>query len=126
MNVKYAFFADAVSIDRDGKVNALGIFDVLLVRRLPVTHARMYYVVKIHYPRAEYGAHRVELTLINPDGVPVMPTQELGVNIVEGNDSSTHIIDFNRVSFDTAGPHEMVVAVDGVRIGACGLSVTIV
>jgi hypothetical protein len=69
MEVKFAVLADHASITREGKLNVLGIFDVINTPTLPVSLPLFYVVVSYEAGAAEFDSTKhVEIVLCDEDG----------------------------------------------------------
>jgi len=69
MEVKFAALADYANITREGKLNVLGIFDVINTSNFPVRLPTFYVVVSYAAGAAEFGSDKdVEIVLCDEDG----------------------------------------------------------
>ncbi len=69
MECTLGLLADYASRDEGGKLNVMGIFDVVYSDTFPYAMPQFYVVVKLTAGPAEYGTSKnVELVLLNPDG----------------------------------------------------------
>lgn len=69
MEVKFAVIADHASITREGKLNVLGIFDIINTRTFPVRLPLFYVVVSYVAGAAEFdNTKQVEIVLSDEDG----------------------------------------------------------
>ena len=81
MEVKFAVLADHASITREGKLNVLGIFDVINTSKLPVGLPLFYVVVAYEAGAAEFDSTKqIEIVLCDEDGNRLLAlSQELKV-----------------------------------------------
>ena len=69
MNIPLALLADAANATSDGKLNILGVFDVVYAARFPAVHPQMQLVFTIEANPAEAGSKRkLEIKLMAEDG----------------------------------------------------------
>lgn len=69
MEVKLALLADYANLTNDGKLNILGVFDVVRVVQFPAIHPQMQLVLRLGAQYAERDRpQRVEISLDDPDG----------------------------------------------------------
>ena len=73
MEVKLAALADFASVSREGKVNILGLFDIINLAHVPDGLPMMFLVVVWEASAAEVGKDRnVTVTLLDDDGNQLM------------------------------------------------------
>ena len=69
MEVKFVFLADYANVTREGKLNVLGIFDVINTPKFPVMLPTFYLVVSYTAGAAEFGSDKdIEIVLCDEDG----------------------------------------------------------
>jgi len=69
MEVKLGVLADYASITREGKLNILGIFDVINPKSFPITLPIFFVVVSYEAGAAEFGSDKnIEIVLCDEDG----------------------------------------------------------
>jgi len=69
MDVKFAVLADHASITREGKLNVLGIFDVINTPSLPVVLPVFFVVISYEAGAAEFDTDKnIEIVLTDEDG----------------------------------------------------------
>lgn len=117
MKISMALLADAANVTRDGKLNILGIFDVIHASAFPVTHAQMQLVLRFEAEMAEIGlTHQVEIQLMDADGARLLRL-EGGLSFGEGSGGETiglnHILTIAGMSFPSPGSYEFKIRVDG-------------
>jgi hypothetical protein len=81
MDVKFAVLADYASITREGKLNVLGIFDIINAPSLPMGLPLFYVVVSYEVGSAEFDTTKnIEIVLCDEDGDRLMSlNQELHI-----------------------------------------------
>ena len=78
MEVKFAVLADYANITREGKLNVLGIFDVINSPKFPIILPTFYVVVSYSAGAAEFGTDKnVEIVLCDEDGNPLFRAQQI-------------------------------------------------
>ena len=118
MDVTLAVLADYSNISREGKLNIMGIFDVIYSKVFPVLHPSMQLVMTFEIPRSELGiGKQIKVRLIDSDGGHVL---ELGGEITFPGDKSSemfvkshHIVTFNNLMFSKPGDYSFHVLVGG-------------
>ena len=117
MQVALALLADYANITREGKLNLLGLFDIINAPILPWSHPQMQLVLKLEASPAEYDMTKsVEIKLLDADGNTKftissdlkVPTGKSGRNV-----SLNAIIAINNLRFDVAGDYAFHILVGG-------------
>lgn len=107
MEVKLALLADYANVTREGKLNLMGIFDVINAPSLPWTHPQMRLVLTFEANPAEWDTQKkVQIKLLDADarekltmGADIkVPTGKSGRNVPINS-----IIVINNLRFDVAG-----------------------
>lgn len=69
MNVTLAVIADYANVSQEGKLNIMGIFDIINSEKFPTIHPEMKLVVQFEAGIAEVGkVHQIEIQLMDSDG----------------------------------------------------------
>ena len=117
MKVVMAVLADCANITREGKLNIMGIFDVIHGQRFPLTHPQMQLVLRFEADISEAEkTKKVEIYLMNADGKKLFV---LGGNFKLGPGrpgevmGSNHILGINNMKFEEPGLHEFKILVNG-------------
>ena len=117
MDVTFAVIADAANLSREGKLNLLGIFNVLHAAQFPAVHPQMSLVLTLEATAAEMGQTKaVEVQLVDPDGKSlgaasgrlVVPTGEAGYPV-----QLNHILPLAGVRFARPGDHAFHILING-------------
>jgi hypothetical protein len=116
MRVTLAVLADYANITREGKLNILGIFDVIHVQNFPVTHPQMQLVMRFEADLSEAGkTKRLEIQLMDEDGKrlfvlggeftlgPGQPGEVIGSN---------QILTINMMKFEAPGNYEFKILIN--------------
>ena len=73
MDVKFAVLADYASITREGKLNILGIFDVVNARGFPFALPLFHLVASYESGAAEFRSDKnIEIVLCDEDGAELL------------------------------------------------------
>jgi hypothetical protein len=127
MNVSLALLADYANVSLEGKLNVLGIFDVIHVHSLPGGVPQFYLVVRLSATAEEKASrHRVEFSLIDPDRNSLVNMQaevEVPDTGAPGPVRIELVISLPVVQFHQYGPHEVEFLIDGAPAGSIPLTV---
>lgn len=80
MECKRALLADYVFETKDGKLSAIGLFDVVIVPDFPATHPAMGVALQLQFHGGEAPRHTVQVRLVDQDGRQLVP--ELRADLV--------------------------------------------
>jgi len=115
MKTTVAVLADYANVERSGKLNIMGIFDVINAPSVPCLHAQMNLVVRLVAEPSETGAPLpIDIQLINEDGqvafglkgemaFPAAPAGELSTN--------DQILCLNNIGFERFGDYEFKILI---------------
>ena len=116
MKVRFALLADYSNVTQEGKINILGVFDILHAFQFPAQHPEMRFVMRFEADVSERGQQKeVQVRLINERG-----DQLLALNgrmmIGEANPGASffynHVLTFRNVVFPSAGDYQFDIYVD--------------
>lgn len=117
MEVKLAVLADYSNISREGKLNLLGIFDIIRARSFPAVHPNMQLVVTFEAPSSEAGTNKnVQVRLMDADGKRIL---EVGTHLKLPQPApgevikSNHILNLNNVAFENPGDYAFCILING-------------
>ena len=109
MEVPLAVLADYSNISREGKLNILGIFNVIHARNFPAVHSTMQLVMKFE---AEYheldNPQKVRVKLVDEDGKMLV---DIGAELQFNKPDSVrsvegpNVLTFNNLAFSKAGEY---------------------
>ncbi len=117
MECTLALLADYANREEGGKLNVMGIFDVVRSDKFPYALPQLFVVVRLSAGPAEYGTTKnVELVLLNPDGKTIgkipargkVPTPDGG-----GRANMEIVLRLVGVPFETPGRYAISVLVGG-------------
>lgn len=117
MNVDFAVMADAATVDSNGKLNILGIFDHISVGEFPARHERMCLVVRFSAGTAatDVGDHQVEIAILDPSGEELARmTGSIGLGPVfgQGQVKIPQVVYMDGFVFPVPGEYRVEVEVD--------------
>ena len=118
MEVKFAVLADYANITREGKLNVLGIFDVVNTSKFPVMLPTFYVVVSYSAGAAEFGTDKdVEIVLCDEDGNQLFKAKQV-LNVIRPNKIGT-LFTTNQIAgivgfpFEKPGYYQFSILVNG-------------
>ena len=116
MQVEIFTVCDAATSE-NGKLNILGSFDTIWVRKFPAVYPHCAVAVKMRFPSLEQGAHAIAVRFIDADGHNILPpvNGSFAVKMPADQRSASADIVLNIQSLNLAKPGEyaMELAVDG-------------
>ena len=120
MDVTVAVLADYANVTREGKVNILGIFDIIYTKHFPVILPTMQLVMKFEAPRTEVEmVKNVVVKLLDQDGNQILeiggPFKLEKLNNNPITIQSNHFLILNNLRFDKAGDYVFSVLVNGEK-----------
>lgn len=126
MKIEIFTLCDAAT-DNHGKLNILGTFDQIYAIKIPIVHPACAIALRLRFDKMEEGIHRINLQLVNPDGIPVFKPMEGEVNPRMGEDVESVavnlILNFQNIKFDVYADYQINLAIDDVAMAALPLRV---
>ena len=126
MKIEIFSLCDAAT-DNQGKLNILGTFDQIYAAKMPVVHPACAIAMRLRFDKMEEGIHRVNLQLVNPDGIPVFRPMEGEVNPRMAEDVESVavnlILNFQHIKFDVYADYQINLAIDDVGMAVLPLRV---
>ncbi len=117
MEVTLAVLADYANVSREGKLNILGIFDIIRARVFPTTHSQLLLVMSLEASIAEVGQSKtVEVKLMNEDGKQLFGISgQLELKGAQPGEliRNNHILQLNNLVFEKLGNYVFHVFVNG-------------
>lgn len=89
MQTEIFTIADAATVTA-GKLSMLGSFDHLGAPSFPAQHSACVVICKLRMDHHDSGRHTVQLRIIDPDGIDVIPPAESVIEVEIDIDSSGH------------------------------------
>jgi len=116
MEVVLAVLADYANVSQEGKLNIMGIFDIISSEKFPTVHPEMKLVVQFEASIAETGkTHDIEIQLMGPDGQKSFVVQgKLTIGEVKPGTlyKANNILNLRGAKFDAPGDFQFNVLVD--------------
>ena len=126
MKLEIFSLCDAAT-DNQGKLNILGTFDQIYAAKMPVVHPACAIAMRLRFDKMEEGVHRVNLQLVNPDGIPVFRPMEGEVNPRMAEDVESMavnlILNFQHIKFEQYADYQINLAIDDVGMAVLPLRV---
>jgi hypothetical protein len=126
MKIEIFSLCDAAT-DNQGKLNILGTFDQIFAAKMPVVHPACAIAMRLRFDKMEEGVHRVNLQLVNPDGIPVFRPMEGEVNPRMAEDVESVavnlILNFQHIKFDEYADYQINLSIDDVGMAVLPLRV---
>ncbi len=126
MKIEVFALCDAAT-DNRGKLNILGTFDQIYAVQMPVVHPACAIALRLRFDKMEEGLHKVNLQLVNPDGIPVFQPMEGEVNPRMADDVGSVavnlILNFQHIKFEQFADYQINLAVDGIAMASLPLRV---
>lgn len=118
MNVPFAVLADYCNISIEGKLNVMGVFDILHSPAFPCVHPAMQLVMSFEFPLAEQGKETpVEVQLMDDDGRVMFKlgttiTPKVGEKAAPGDPIRVnHVVVLNNLRFEKPGGYQFAILV---------------
>ena len=126
MKIEVFALCDAAT-DNRGKLNILGTFDQIYAANIPVVHPACAIALRMRFDKMEEGTHKVNLQLVNPDGIPVFQPMEGEVSPRMGEEIDSVavnlILNFQHIKFEAYADYQINLAVDDVATASLPLRV---
>lgn len=128
MDVDLALIADAATVDGNGKLNILGIFDRITVARFPAKHGRVSLVLRFIGGATDAGNHELTIRMVDPSGQEMVSlTGELkvapGPGSLMGGLRIPHVLNLDGLVFREPGRYNFEVTLDGEHQVSLSLAV---
>jgi len=127
MKTTLAVLADAANISREGKVNILGIFQVIYGKAFPLTHPQMSLVLRLEAGITEVGRKKhIEVILVDEDGKKLFKLDgQLVVGEVKPGEvyASNQIFTLQNLKFEKPGSYKFDIFIDNQPIQEIPLKV---
>ncbi len=127
MKSTIAVLADYANVETHGKLNIMGIFDVINAHQIPAFHPQMQLVVRfVADPSETNVAFPVEVQLVDEDGEAALRIKgQLTFHGAASGEQSTtnYIVSLNNTRFDKYGDYEFKVLVQDEPVATIPLRV---
>ena len=128
MDVSFLLIADYANQTREGKLNIMGIFNVLGSSEFPFRHPQMYVIVQFRADPAEQGRNiKVELILMDEDGTKAFSMGgPMAVPKAKGMEQKEfgNVFSLSGLEFKKAGEYSLKLLVNGELKKDTGLKIT--
>lgn len=130
MDIQIAVLCDAAT-DNNGKLNILGTFDTIYTGQLPAIHPQCAIAIRMTFSKAEEGAHKVKLNLVDEDGKSVTPQDipPIPLEVLVPDEtiflSRNLIVTIQNLKLEKEGLYSVNIAVDGRQEGSIPLLVKV-
>ena len=125
----FAVLADYANITSDGKLNIMGIFDLIRASSFPTIHPQMRLVLRLQGSPAERGTIKsIEIKMLDADGKHLLEFATT-LSIPETaplNPEFPQIIELNGIPFMHPGTYEFSILVNGEEKATVPFSVVLV
>jgi hypothetical protein len=127
LKVRLAALADYSNTSREGKLNILGVFDIIHCLEFPAVHNEMQLVMRFEADVTERGQQKeVEVRLIDDHGEELLrlgghlsvPTVEPGEFII-----SNQVLVFQGITFPRPGDYQFDIYIEGIKTAGTPLKV---
>ena len=126
MTIQVAVLCDAAT-DYNGKLNLLGTFDTIYAPQMPTQHAQCSIAVRIAFDRIEEGTHTLNLNFVDEDGLPIMKSMQIPVEVVFPTDatfiSRNLVVNILQLTFSKAGLYSVDLSLDNRPLSSIPLAV---
>lgn len=116
MKLEVLTLCDAATDER-GKLNVLGAFDTLWLRKIPAVHPQCAVALRLRFTRLEEGEHSIKIVIMDADGKSVMPPMEGKLPVRMPPDANTAavnlILSLHGLKLANYGEYAIDVAMDG-------------
>lgn len=109
--VEYSLICDHASVTVDGKLNLNGIFDRIVVKEFPATHAQMFVLSKLILPK---GDHKISFTLQQED--KILAKSQIEKNVEQPITQHTHLWTVKGLTVENEEPLEMQIMIGGQQV----------
>jgi len=117
VKVRFAVLADYSNVTLEGKINIMGVFDIIHAPEFPALHPEMQFVMRFEADVSERGQQKdVQVRLIDGRGEKLL---EMDGRITIGDAKPGALLFFNQVLtirnviFPSAGDYQFDIYVDG-------------
>ncbi len=113
MKTRVAVLADCANVTADGKLNIMGVFNVINARQVPVTHSQMQLVLSLVPDPWEMNMTvPLEIQLVDSDGNVVFGLKgQVKIGAAKGGEQATanYLLSLNNTVFEKFGSFEFKV-----------------
>jgi len=121
MNIEAFLLCDAAT-DQQGKLNILGAFDNIFVKRVPYMHPSCAIAARIRFEKNEEGNHPIRIHIIDEDGKSIGPNPQGNINISIGDDVDSGVanivLNIQRLNLEKYGQYRIDLFIDNQPKGS--------
>lgn len=118
MKIDYAFFADSISRDSSGKINAQGIFDEFHCKEYPAIIPKVNFLCKIVSYISEIGSHPIKIVMIDEDGNEITQPKEGFVNFDKNQLSAYVYFELTELHIQKQETYVTDILIDNLVLGS--------
>ena len=116
MHIEVFSLCDAATANQ-GKLNMLGVFDVIWSSKIPVIHPQCSIALRIRFDSIERGDHKISVNFVDIDGKHILPPANgtIKVNFPDEQSSGASNLIFNLqgLKLERYGEYSLDLAIDG-------------
>lgn len=116
MRVTLAVLADYANVSREGKLNILGIFDIIHAKAFPCVHNQMQLVMRFEADIAERGRQKsIEVQLIDEDGKQIMRLEgQMKIGEIKPGElfTANQVLTLQNLLFEKPGTYRFDIFID--------------
>lgn len=122
-----AFLLCDPATDQQGKLNVLGAFDTIFIKKMPFKYPACAVAARIRFEKIEEGSHPIRIQIIDEDGNSIGPRLDAGVSVKVGENLDSAavnlILNMQGLDFAKYGRYRIDLAIDGQIQGSLPLVV---
>ena len=127
MKVEIFCLCDFAQPTRDGKLNILGLFDMLPVEQVPTRHGLFAVAIKLRIENADAGEKKFKISFFDPEGKPILTGIEAVMNVETQpglpNSNIQMVSLIPQLPLASLGEYSIVLEVDGQPVASTPLLV---
>ena len=122
MDLDTIMLADFANADADGKLNVMGVFNIIRSQGFPTRHAVMYVVTVLSASMAEVGlTKKIGIKLMDEDAKMTLLDFSRDVTVEQRPSGQRYrlngVLRVNDIVFPQAGTYQISVLIDGQELG---------
>ena len=118
MEIEVFSICDAATSD-SGKLNILGAFDMMWVKKLPSTYPQCAIAMRIRFYSQESGKHHIHLNILDPERVQVIEPLKGDINVMvppgQTSSSVNLILNIQKLVIENVGTYSIELTIDDER-----------
>jgi hypothetical protein len=117
MKVEIFSLCDFASSEPGGKLNVIGIFDLVWARETPAVYGLCALATRVRFEKIEEGIKKFRMSFSDADGKPVMPSLEAQIQVMippVASHASVQVVSLiQQIKFPNFGQYSIDLAIDG-------------